>query len=463
VADPGSDDAFVRWVADAGLLSIEQIESARKDQHAAAERGVNAAIVDILVQQGALTPSQRENIEKRLRTAACEGGHISGYTLSRRLGEGGMGIVYLGADSATGQQVAVKVLPGKYAGDPVRLARFRREAQAASRLLHENIARAYSAGEDNGQYYYAMEYVNGEPLDRFVTADRLLPIKRVLEIIIQVARGLEYAHRNGIIHRDIKPGNIFVTPDGRAKILDFGLSKDILDQRQSFMTESGIAVGTAHYISPEQARGEKAIDGRADIYSLGATFYHLLTGRTPFEGSSPVVVITKHLTEQLANPKELNASIPDGVVLVLQKMMAKAPGDRHLNCADLIKDLELVAAGQTPSSQELAAQLSTVTFPARGLSSPQGQPAPVPILLSTVLQQTARRKRNWRRIGLGVAAFVVLSVGVFWGAQYASRPSAEGAPEAESAGVLKERIKALEAALKREGKGAVGSARAQDR
>jgi len=446
VAVAASDDAFVQWVVDAGLFSTEQLEAARQAQRAASERGVAVSIADVLVQQGSLTPTLKENIEKKLQSRATTGSQISGYTLVRQLGEGGMGVVYLGEEASSRRQVAVKILPAKYATDPARLARFRREAQAASKLQHENIARAYAAGEENGQYFYVMEYVDGEPLDRMLGREKALSAKRALNIVVQVARGLDYAHRNGIIHRDIKPSNIFVTPDGRAKILDLGLSKDILDPSQSFKTETGVALGTAHYISPEQARGEKSIDGRADIYSLGAMFYHLVTGRTPFQGSTPAVIMMKHLSEQLPNPLDINPGIPESVVQVIERMMAKSPANRYPNALQLLSDLDRLLAGLMPSSREMAAEASTAFLPRTRSSTTDKDLAVAPTLLAPAAMKADGRekparlipslptaKRRFGRLAQGLAASILLAIGMGLGIQYGSRTTAPDSSRSESA------------------------------
>ncbi len=231
-------------------------------------------------------------------------------------------------------------------------------------LNHPNVVAAYTTGEERGLNFYVMEYCDGEPLDKLLKREKRLPWDRCVDLTLQIARGLKHAHDKHIIHRDIKPGNIFVTREGVAKILDMGLSKNLSDAEQSFNTVTGMALGTPHYISPEQARGEKNVDGRSDIYSLGATLYQLLTGTTPFQGSSPAVIMMKHLNEKLPNPQDLVPEMPDGVSQVLQKMMAKEPADRYADCAGLIADLELVAQGHMPENADVTEDKSSVMEPA---------------------------------------------------------------------------------------------------
>ena len=374
-----SDEAFARAVQQAGVVSYDQLEAAKAAQAESAAKGVLVSLADVLVQQGVITSATRENIEKKVR-AQQQGGiqQFGQFKLLKKLGEGGMGAVYLAEDTNAGRQVAIKLLPKKYAGDSEFLSRFRREARAAGQLNHVNIVCAHTVGEELGYHYLVMEYVEGEPLDKILKRDHALTWDKALEIVMQVARGLKHAHEHGIVHRDIKPGNIIVTPKGVAKILDLGLSKTIGGDEQTFHTQTGVAVGTPHYLSPEQARGDKSIDGRTDIYSLGATLYHLVTGHTPFQGSTAAVIMLKHLNEQLTNPQDINENIPDGVAHVIMRMMAKEPADRYRDCKELLDDLELVIDGKDPSSHAIEAHKSSVAVARAARSRKPGAVAPGP-------------------------------------------------------------------------------------
>ncbi|HYG74024.1 MAG TPA: protein kinase [Planctomycetota bacterium] len=358
-----ADEAFAQYLTQVGVATFDQIEAARAVQAQKAGNGERQSLADILVTQGVLTASMRENIEKKLQ-AKQSGGvkQLGPYKLIKKLGEGGMGAVFLAEDTNAGRQVAVKVLPQKHAKDSEFLNRFRREAKAAGKLNHLNIVAAYSVGEEMGHHFYSMEYCEGEPLDARLKRQTLMPWDQAVDITLQVARGLDHAHKHGVIHRDIKPANIFVTNDGVAKILDLGLSKNILDAESSFATQTGVAIGTPHYISPEQARGQKDVDGRTDIYSLGATFYHFITGQTPFQGSTAALIMMKHLSEELPNPQDLVPELPDGVVEVIQKMMAKEPHDRYADCAALIADLELIQQGKPPAGSSLDIGKSSIAM-----------------------------------------------------------------------------------------------------
>ncbi|HYG78076.1 MAG TPA: SUMF1/EgtB/PvdO family nonheme iron enzyme [Planctomycetota bacterium] len=368
-----SDEALAQYLNQIGTATLDQLEAAKAVQSEHASKGVLLSLGDVLVQQGILTPAMKENVEKKLQAQQTGMQQLGNYRLLKKLGEGGMGAVYLGEDTAMQRKVAIKVLPPKYAADPQFVSRFRREAKAAGKLNHENIVSAFTVGEELGNHYYVMEYCEGEPLDKIQEREQALEWQKAVDFTLQVARGLQHAHQHGIIHRDIKPANIFIAsspsatpgsgnPNGVARILDMGLSKNLAEAEHSYMTQTGIAMGTPLYISPEQARGEKTIDGRTDIYSLGATLYHLLTGQTPFDGSSPALIMMKHLTEELPNPQDVREGIPDSVVVVLQKMMAKDPADRYASCAELIADLELVLSGKMPSSPVLAIGKSSIAM-----------------------------------------------------------------------------------------------------
>jgi serine/threonine-protein kinase len=404
--DLSVDEAFGQHVLKTGMATADQLREAMRLQAQAASKGAPIPLAEALVQQGAITARQRETVESKLEVRRDGAQMLGHFQILRKLGEGGMGAVYLAKDTKAGREVALKVLPKEKAKNPSFLKRFHREADAATQFNHVNIAQAYSYGEDKGYQFYVMEFCEGLNLKERLKRDGRLPIEETLQVMIQVARGLKYAHELGFVHRDIKPDNIIVTPQGIAKILDLGLSKNLEDEDQSFRTLSGVAIGTPHYLSPEQARGEGAIDGRADIYSLGATVYHLLTGDTPFHGTSSFDIITKHLTDQLRDPQDLREEIPDGVSQVIRRMMAKNPRDRYQSCHALLPDLELVIDGKAPESGQLDAHLSSVAAPARARPRP-APPSTRRVPLADPLPDPNRRKL-W--IGGSIAAAAVLLV-----------------------------------------------------
>lgn len=368
-------EVVVRHLRQLGLITTDQVEDARKLVSELAQKDKRVTITEALVLLNILTEDQVANIEKRVQ-AQQQGGlrQLGNFKILKKLGEGGMGAVYLAEDLANGAKVALKVLPKKYSADEQLVSRFRREAKSAGRLDHANIVKALTVGEDMGCHYYVMEYCDGIPLDRVLKRDGVLPWESAIGIVIMVARGLHHAHDLGLVHRDIKPSNIFMAASpgsspasgnayGVAKILDMGLSKDISGAEQSFNTQTGVALGTPHYIAPEQARGDKDVDGRADIYALGATLYHLVTGQTPFQGPTPAIIMMMHLNNELPNPQDLRDDIPDDVAQVIRKMMMKEPRDRYATCADLLKDLELVLAGKSPRGAAIEAGNSSVALP----------------------------------------------------------------------------------------------------
>jgi len=392
------DEALAHALQQAGMVTFDQLEAARLEQAAQAKQGHALSLGDVLILQGVITQAILDNVAKKVQARAAGGIRALGeYKLLKKIGEGGMGQVFLAEDTHVGRTVAVKVLPKKLADDRQFLTRFRREAIATGKLNHVNIVCAYTVGEQDGLHYYAMEYCDGAPLDAVLKKVPFIPWDLATGVILQAARGLKHAHEHGIVHRDIKPANIFICrPPGTvgvspapeshsplalfaegfvAKILDLGLSKDLGNESSSFYTQTGVAMGTPHYISPEQAKGEKQIDGRTDIYSLGATYYHLVTGETPFTGTTGAVVMMKHLTEQLPNPQDVNDEVPDSVVHVIQRMMAKDPNDRYANCKELLEDLELVIDGKEPSSVAIDVGKSSVAIARRRTAGVPPAPA----------------------------------------------------------------------------------------
>lgn len=356
------DDAFAHQANRLGMVTLDQVDEARLLQEEISSGSSPISLADALIQSGAITPVQKENVLKQLEARKTGGiKQLGQYKLLKKLGQGGMGAVYLSEDTLMQRKVAIKILPKKFADDAQFLSRFRREAKAAGNLNHVNICGAFSVGEEQGHHYYVMEYLPGQSLGEKINSENLIECDEAVQIVIQATRGLQYSHKHGFIHRDIKPDNIFLTDEGIAKILDMGLTKNILGgEETTALTQTGMAVGTPNYISPEQARGDRDIDGRTDIYSLGATFYHMITGMVPFQASNAAAIILKHLNEQVPNPQDANMDIPDGVVHIITRMMAKEPDDRYADCGELLEDLELVVDGQDPSSQMLEAEKSSV-------------------------------------------------------------------------------------------------------
>ncbi|MBI2922727.1 MAG: protein kinase [Planctomycetes bacterium] len=263
------------------------------------------------------------------------------YRIVGRIGRGGMGDVYRALEPALERTVALKVMGGGLAQDRSFVERFKTEAKAAAALIHPNIINVFGVGEVKGMPYIAMEFVDGESLQQKILREKRLVPAVVLEWAVQACRGLEAAARKGVVHRDIKPANLMVDREGNLKVADFGLAK--LQKSDVSLTQTGVAVGTPLYMSPEQGRGEQ-IDLRSDMYSLGATVYHALSGKPPFEADSPLAVISKHALTPVTPLHVVRADIPQPVSGVISRMMAKAPADRYAAYDSLIAELERLKA-----------------------------------------------------------------------------------------------------------------------
>jgi serine/threonine protein kinase len=275
---------------------------------------------------------------------------IAGYRILAPLGKGSMGAVYQAVQLSLDRVVAIKILTPALAMNDRLAKRFEREALASSKLNHPNVVAALDVGEENGLRYLVMEFVPGNNVAQLLDAG---PIEehRAVGIVIQVARALDHAHRIEIVHRDIKPANILVTGDGVAKLGDLGLAK--IMEADASQTEEGMAMGTPFYVSPEQARGERRIDIRSDLYSLGATLYHMVTGRVPFPGPNPAVVMTRHLNDLLEPPDEVNPDLDPALAQVIEKMMAKDREARYQTPAELIADLQAWLEGRLVVKQKI--------------------------------------------------------------------------------------------------------------
>ncbi|MGZ4569862.1 MAG: Stk1 family PASTA domain-containing Ser/Thr kinase [Blastococcus sp.] len=270
------------------------------------------------------------------------------YEIGGVLGRGGMAEVHRGRDLRLGREVAVKVLRNDLARDPSFQVRFRREAQAAASLNHPAIVAVYDTGEDrtpNGATpYIVMEYVEGETLRDVLRREGRLSPERAMSLAADICGALDFSHRNGIVHRDVKPGNVMITPQGAVKVMDFGIARAVSDSAAT-MTSTAAVIGTAQYLSPEQARGE-GVDARSDVYSLGCLLYELVTGAPPFTGDSPVAVAYQHVREDPRLPSSINPQVPPELDAILLKAMSKNPANRYQSAADMRNDLLRALAGQ---------------------------------------------------------------------------------------------------------------------
>ncbi|MBW8000987.1 MAG: serine/threonine protein kinase [Planctomycetes bacterium] len=302
---------------------------------------------DLMLKLGFITKTQAERLKTTIKESKVAVKQIPGYKILGKLGAGAMAVVYKGQQLSLDRAVAIKVLPKRFTENPEYVARFYKEGQAAAKLNHNNIVQAFDVGEAGGYHYFVMEYVEGKTVYEEISSGKVYTEAQALDVIIQVAHALNHAHEKNLIHRDVKPKNIMITPDNIAKLADMGLARETTDI-EAAKTEEGKAYGTPYYIAPEQIRGEIDIDGRADIYGLGATFYNMVTGRVPFMADDPSDVMRKHLKEQLVPPDHINTSLSAGVSEVIETMMAKKKEDRYDNVEELLLDLEAIRQGQPP-------------------------------------------------------------------------------------------------------------------
>ena len=329
MSDPDKLTVFVEAVRASGLLEPEECNALSR----AAERpGADAeGLARDLIERALLTAYQA----RKLYRGQGADLFLNQYILLDKLGEGGMGEVFKAKHTRLDRDVALKIIRRERLANPDTVRRFRREIRAAAALAHENVVLAYDADQSGDVHFFAMEYVDGTTLDRYVREKGPLPIVEACDYIRQVAFGLQHAHERGLIHRDIKPSNLLLSTTGVVKVSDLGLVlvDDPDAESASRITKDGLTVGTPDYVAPEQARNPRGADIRADIYSLGGTFYFLLTGAVPYPGGTPTEKMLKHAREPF--PTATRADLPSAVAAVLQKMTAKKPDDRYPTPGDV--------------------------------------------------------------------------------------------------------------------------------
>lgn len=281
------------------------------------------------------------------------------YVVIALAGRGGMADVYRARDELLGREVAVKVLNERLSDDRTFVERFRREAQAAANLNHPNIVSLYDFGADNSSYYIVMEYIDGKTLGDIIKEEGPLMPERAAEIGVDVARALERAHAASLVHRDIGKGNIMINSHGQTKVTDFGIARALSGDNENTMTQTGMVIGTAAYLSPEQAQGAP-VDQRSDIYSLGCVLYEMLVGRPPFTGDTPLSVAYRHVRENPNPPSTVNPDLPKALDAIVMKALAKNPANRYQNATEMREDLERYLAGQKVHATPLMAPETAV-------------------------------------------------------------------------------------------------------
>ncbi len=344
--ESASDATIItRIILEQGLASPDEVNECLRSWHDVSVPA-GETLQNMLVKRGVVTASQmkrvREQIEERRHVE-----QIPGYELSGKLGSGAMADVYRARQVSLDRDVAIKVLPKRFNEDPSFVERFYAEGRAAAKLNHPNIVQAIDVGHAGNRHYFVMEIMEGHTVYDHLRQHGRYSEPEALRIVIQIADALHHAHVKGFVHRDVKPKNIMITPEGVAKLADMGLARQVSD-REAAEAEAAKGAGTPFYIRPEQIRGEKEIDGRCDIYGLGATFYHMVTGRVPFDGPNPTAVMHKHLREELVPPDHLNAKLSAGVCEIIEVTMAKDRNERYASAAVLLEDLRAVANGEPP-------------------------------------------------------------------------------------------------------------------
>jgi beta-lactam-binding protein with PASTA domain/predicted Ser/Thr protein kinase len=317
------------------------------------------------------------------------------YRIIRKLGTGGMANVYLAEDQELGRRVAIKILNDRHAGDEQFVERFRREAKNAAGLSHPNIVSIYDRGEAEGTYYIAMEYLDGRSLKELIVARGPAPIPLAIDYARQILAALRFAHRNGVVHRDIKPHNIMVGDEGRLKVTDFGIARAGTSQ----MTEVGSIIGTAQYLSPEQAKGAP-VDQTSDLYSLGIVLYELLTGTVPFNGDTPVEIAMKHLSTVPPEPSTLRPEVPEDLDAIVVRSLGKTPEERYGSAEEMDADLARVARGVAISheTEEAATQIlsrPTQPMPTAATVVQPRRPHPPPPVYYDYDEEPVRRRPIW--------------------------------------------------------------------
>src|SRR5215207_6020576 len=339
------DTEVGKLVVDMGLATSTEIEFCREQQKQSSDPN-QRSLADLLVEHSFITVNQAKRIRQQVEERKNYS-QIPGYTLLGKLGKGAMATVYKAKQNSLDRIVAVKVLPKRSSDNIEFVERFYKEGKAAARLSHNNIVQAIDVGSTPDAYhFFVMEYVEGKTLYDImqpapVGEGRAFTEPEALDVMIQIADALHHAHQRGLIHRDVKPKNILLTPQGVAKLTDLGLAR-ATDDKDAAESEAGKAYGTPYYISPEQIRGDVDIDFRADIYSLGATMYHLVTGKPPFDGETPSAVMHKHLKQPLTPADHVNTSLSAGIGEIIDVAMAKDRDERYRTTEEMLEDLELV-------------------------------------------------------------------------------------------------------------------------
>jgi serine/threonine-protein kinase len=333
-----------------GLATAAEIEAckSKRKQLGVPENELPKSLLEIMVEAKVLTRSQVTRLMQETGEVSRKF-QIPGYVMLQKLGKGSMGVVYKAKQQSVDRVVAIKILLEPLAQNKEFIKRFEREAMIAAKLSHNNVVNAIDAGQIDGHYYFVMEYVEGPTIKDFLDRNKTFEEKEALRITLAITEALKHAAQRGLIHRDIKPENVILTREGEVKLADLGLAR-LTDDEKWGLSEAGMAIGTPYYISPEQVRGQTNIDIRADIYSLGATLYHMVTCKVPYGGDTPNEVMRKHVDPNVAivPPDHLNSKLSGGLGMVVETMMAKNREHRYQTPDDLILDIKCLQRGESP-------------------------------------------------------------------------------------------------------------------
>jgi serine/threonine-protein kinase len=402
-AGRSSGDTIVgRVVVERGLATTDEVEKCRE---LLKRLPPGSRLSDILIQKEVITRRQFARVQRELESSRPQQA-IPGYQMMKKLGAGAMAEVFLAKQLSLDRLVAIKILPQKFSSDPGFISRFYKEGRAAAKLNDQNIVGALDVGQSGERHYFVMEYVDGETVHDRILRKRRIGEKEAVEIVIQVAKALKHAHQMGFIHRDIKPKNIMINKAEVVKLADLGLARALSDL-EAVEAESGKAFGTPYYISPEQAKGLNNIGPAADIYGLGATFYHMVTGKVPFEGKSASEVMQKQIRDPLVAPDHVVAELSAGIALIIEMMMAKDPRDRYQSASQLLEDLESSYDGHDP----IHARPSHSLVSSLAKSSPNNPDAPSEVRRLEGSSSTFQWK--WMAIGFLLLASLLANLFLF--------------------------------------------------
>ncbi|MEM6392540.1 MAG: protein kinase [Planctomycetota bacterium] len=342
------DSTIGKIVVDKGLATRQDVQTCL-DEISKSSEGSDPnqkSLGELLVEHGHITQAQLQRIRPELEEHSA-GRQIPGYQIISKLGAGAMATVYQAKQLSLDRAVAIKILPQKFSNDASFIQRFYDEGRAAAKLNHPNIVQAFDVGQAGEFHYFVMEFVDGRTVYDDIVKKGAYDEATAIDIAIGVCNALAHSHEAGFIHRDVKPKNIMLTNDGLTKLADMGLARAVTD-REAAEKEAGKAYGTPYYISPEQIRGEIDVDARADVYSLGATLYHMVTGKVPFDGPNPSAVMHRHLKDELVPPDHVSQNISNGISEVIEFAMARNRSQRYATASDMLEDLKAVAKGEPP-------------------------------------------------------------------------------------------------------------------